>query len=373
MNPNAEQQHALDAIDAWLSSDVQVFRLGGLAGTGKTTTTQWMANILPRTRTAYAAPTNKAAAVLRSKLPAGTPVATVHSLIYTFKGEQVTHSTECPNFELADELEPEYLCECPERPVFEFSGLRQQLDIIVVDEASMVDTRMDADLLSTGCRILYVGDFGQLPPVSGSIASSVVAEDLLDVRLEEIHRQGPGSTITLLAHKIRQGGMPAVGAKFGGEVSVMDHRDVWGHPLRVDTQHLCYTNSLRHKINSRIRSQLGFADKPQPYDRVMCLTNVPPLGLYNGAIGVVRENSVRLEDDSVVPSMGLHMEQDEDLERGDVVWAYAYAITVHKSQGSEWPSVTLWTSRTETLPYRSQWLYTGCTRAKSRLVVARDV
>jgi exodeoxyribonuclease-5 len=139
------QQAALNAAQSWLRTPgaPPVFRVFGYAGTGKTTLAKTIAADLPRV--AFAAFTGKAAAVLRAK---GCDEAqTIHQLIYRRVTDETTRQ---PRFVRKEDVE--------------LSGIA----LIIIDECSMVDTKLAGDLLSFGKRIFVLGDPAQLPPVNGT-------------------------------------------------------------------------------------------------------------------------------------------------------------------------------------------------------------
>jgi exodeoxyribonuclease-5 len=159
-----DQQAVVDAIvewrDAWPAAN-QTFTLGGLAGTGKSTIVSYLAGCLPGA--VVACPTGKAAHVLRRK---GVDAGTIHALIYHPFG----NSKGQPTYRLKRLLDAE---------------------TIIIDEASMVDSKMYGDLCSFTKPILFVGDHGQLEPIGDN--PHLMRNP--DVRLEEIHRQEAGNPI----------------------------------------------------------------------------------------------------------------------------------------------------------------------------------
>ena len=203
------QSAALDAIVKWHGDGgYPPLTLGGLAGCGKTTLAGLLPEVLPRrTRIAFCAYTGKAASVLRSKLPGGNEVSTIHRLLYT---PAVTVLCAA-----SDQLLPREGGRCPAHRHGEHPcTARQQvsfspkmdpldgLDLVVADEASMIPGRLWEDLTRHGVPVLAVGDHGQLPPVQSSF--NLMASP--DLRLEEIHRQAAGSPVLAVARWAREQG-----------------------------------------------------------------------------------------------------------------------------------------------------------------------
>jgi exodeoxyribonuclease-5 len=258
--------------------------------------------------------------------------------------------------------------------------------LVILDEASMVDGRMAADLLSFGTRILVLGDPAQLPPIKGT---GYFTDARPDVLLTEVHRQAHDNPIVHLATCAREGRALPLGT-FGtaGEwARVVDRVDAVA-AQRAD-QILCGTNARRRAINARCRQLGGHAavsPMPRIGERLVCLRNDHEAGLLNGTVWrttqdaewepgagtvyltvrpdgggcdilVAAEASLFVDEDSGTPMWG-----------GDQHFTWGYALTVHKAQGSEWDEVLLfddWPSRQS----RRQWLYTGITRAAQRLTV----
>jgi exodeoxyribonuclease-5 len=341
-----DQARALDSVEQWLESGDQRLTLGGYAGTGKTTLIR---ELLRRHSASVCAFTGKAAFVLQSK---GVEATTMHRLLY--KPMQLGSELK---FVLVEEL-----------PV----------PLVIVDEASMVDVNLMRDLESFRVKVLYVGDHGQLEPVGndpGLMRSP-------DVRLEQIHRQASGSAIIQFAHHVRSGGEPT---SFGHEAELLDRA-----PASLLLDHdaiLCGFNRTRVDVNRRIREQLGFHGRlPVVGERVICLRNNRDYGVFNGMQATVLDvedaDDHRLhmvvEDDmgNKTPRMVCEARQfgaERTLQKTRyevALWDWGYALTVHKSQGSEWPRVLVleqihadWSA--------DRWRYTAATRAAEKLTYVR--
>jgi exodeoxyribonuclease V len=423
-----DQHSALDAVDDWLGAgdrpDYQAseFRLGGLAGTGKTT----VAAVLPewlrvgRGDIAYCAYTGKAALVLNKKMP-WADATTIHRLIYR---PVPMHCDACPvaEYERRESIpqpgtpidalnaasleEPD--ChwhgrgeECGCRVVFQRKeDLVDDYVLIVVDEASMVDEAVYRDLMSLEVPILWVGDYGQLPPVQGSFSLM----ENLDYTLKQVHRNaGP---IVELAHHVRNTGAipagrygPGVRKVSGRRTLAMEmlepyvgQRGVAGAAPWTDLLVLAARNSTVESTNKWIRNLLGWSGPdPEVGDRVVCLRNNYDHGVVNGQSGTVlsvagvpgrnSEGLLWLEvamDGVTEPYVGKVSREQfsqarplQGIRRAIDLFTYGYCTTVHKAQGSEARQVVLFEEWRGRWP-QDQWarlLYTAVTRAREELLV----
>ncbi len=358
-----EQTRALDRVAAWLrAGEPQVFRLFGYAGVGKTTLARHIA-AGARGEAVFAAFTGKAALVLRSKGCAGA--STIHSLIY--------YPKEVENGEPSFMLNPD--------------GPASRADLIVIDECSMVDEELGRDLLSFGKPILVLGDPAQLPPIKGG---GFFTEAEPDVMLTEIHRQAEDNPIIRLSRIVRDGGEIPFGEY--GETRVVTRNDIDSAMVLAADQVLVGMNKTRRAYNQRIRSLLGRSQTlPVVEDKLVCLRNNREKGLINGGLWRVKEHQgvrkdyvrmlVRSEDEPELPATKVAVLKaffeggDADipwmLRKGSDEFDYGYALTVHKSQGSQWDDVMLFDESFAFREHRARWLYTGVTRAAKKLTIVR--
>jgi exodeoxyribonuclease-5 len=252
----------------------------------------------------------------------------------------------------------------------------------------MVDETIGRDLLSFGTPVLVLGDPAQLPPIAGG---GFFTEAEPDVMLTEVHRQAAGDPIVRLSMIVREGGRLEAGAY--GESSVIA-RDAIGPEVILDAdQVLVGRNLTRRNYNTRIR-QLLDRDGPVPVagDILVCLRNDRARGLLNGSLWRV--------DDVRKPRKGLlrySLTPDDDApgkrktlasinpaffdgtadalalaeRRRSDEFDFGYVLTVHKAQGSQWDDVVLFDESFAFREHRSRWLYTGITRAASRITIVR--
>jgi len=273
-------------------------------------------------------------------------------------------------------------------------------DMVIVDETSMLDTLLMNTLLKavpTGAHVLFVGDADQLPSVgAGNVLADIIASESLPVvRLEQIFRQSEKSAIAVNAHRINSGEMPLTGGPiedfylFGEDdaekaaalvVDLVARRIPAKFGLRpTDIQVLAPMHNGKCGVawlNGALQSTLNppHDDKPQKVfgnrtfrvgDKVLQMRNNYDMDVYNGDGGVITRIdvvdqvvTVQLEDDRIV-------EYDfTDLDQ----LTLAYAISIHKSQGSEYPCVVMPMVMSHFMMLERKLIYTGLTRAR-RLAV----
>jgi exodeoxyribonuclease V alpha subunit len=274
---------------------------------------------------------------------------------------------------------------------------------VVVDEASMVDLPMaDALLQAIGpdTRLLFVGDVDQLPSVGpGAVLRDVIASgEVPCVRLQQVFRQAARSLIVTNAHRINRGEAPVVAP--GGAAAdffVLDRRD----PERArSTLVELVASRIPHKfgldpvrdiqvltpmnrgpvgavaLNEALRAALNpigpaLAHGARSFrvgDKVMQLRNDYERGVYNGDTGVVA--GVDLDEGSLTARFDEREVTFEGADLDDVV--LAYACTVHKAQGSEYPAVVVALLTAHFVMLSKNLLYTAVTRAKRLVVLVSD-
>lgn len=383
-----DQEIAAQKILTWYKDPMHpVFALVGYAGTGKTTLAAYLRNKIEG-NIAYVSFTGKAASVLRSKLQGqvtlreGDHVGTIHSLIYTM----ISAKGDSPTFSLR-------------------SSLDQEIDLIVVDEASMIGEGLFEDLTSFGIPILFIGDDAQLPPINDEIGSHLLNPD---AKLEKIHRQAEGNPIISFSKNVRENkGMAC--KKYSDNVEVLSLKTSEGKDrlksLKVSydvkkDMFLCGFNNTRLVMNNDIRSILGFyAPEPLPGDRVICLRNNREKKIYNGMVGVVEEilEETTYKDTQKNPhksykiaitfgervykgwclahqfnnKASFHKTLENIKKASDValdLFDFGYCVSVHKAQGSEFSNVVIIREVCD-LWEQKKWDYTAVTRAVDSLTV----
>lgn len=365
-----QQDAALKAVSEWLRKPKgpQIFRLFGYAGTGKTTLAKEMAQGV-KGDVLYACFTGKASLVLRKKGCIGA--STIHSLIYKPIEDEETGIT---------------------RFMLNLDSPAAHAGLLIIDEVSMVGEDLARDLLSYGTRVLVLGDPAQLPPVKGE---GFFINARPDVMLTEVHRQAADNPIIRMSMDVREGRGLRVGEY--GNSRVIRRGDIDRDAMRdmvLDAdQLLCGTNKTRQAYNARIRgihgrSGVAASHHPVPGERLVCLRNDRDLGLLNGglweatkvkATGKMLDLEVKSLDEPNLPHVEARVPEEffdgtekslpwQDLKRVQQ-FTYGYALTVHKSQGSQWDNVMLFDESDVFREDRAKHLYTGITRAAERITV----
>lgn len=367
--------------------------IAGYAGSGKSTLIKFIISALgvdQEKEVAYVAYTGKAANVLQAK---GCPNATTaHKLLYKAK--------PLPNGKF----------------IFEEKDLRDSnLRVIVVDEVSMLPREMWELLISHRIYVIAAGDPGQLPPVDKDADNHVL--DTPHIFLDEIMRQAQDSEIIRFSMWIRDGKSIKDFPCSNQQVMIIKPQDIVTGMYTWADQVICSTNAKRVEINNLMRQLMGFNTLPQIGDKVISLRNhwdylsqTGNWALTNGSIGTIESfglneiwvpryiksggpitymtTDIRLEDgdmfkDTPIDYNGLvtgtptlDARQVYQLNKNKMTpdapfdFTYAYAITGHKSQGSEWGKILM---IEEGFPYSKEEhikaMYTEATRAQEKLAV----
>jgi exodeoxyribonuclease V alpha subunit len=278
-------------------------------------------------------------------------------------------------------------------------------DLVVIDEASMLDALLLRAVLAAlrpSAQLVLVGDVDQLPSVgAGAVLHDVIASDCAEViRLTEIFRQAAQSRIVISAHQINRGEVPdldapattsdfyfvgrddpeaarativelvadRIPARFGfdaiGQIQVLApmHRGELG------------TAALNHALQDRLNpaassngaAELTRGDRAfRVRDKVMQLRNDYDRGVFNGDIGVVTK--VDLEAGALDVDFDGRVASYERAELEQLV--HAYAVSVHKAQGSEYPAVVIPLATQHYMMLQRSLLYTAVTRGKQLVVL----
>jgi exodeoxyribonuclease V alpha subunit len=360
-----------EAVRLALASKALV--ITGGPGVGKTTLVNSILKIViaKQVRVALCAPTGRAAKRLSEST--GLEAKTIHRLLETDPRTGEFRRTE------------EHPLDC---------------DLLVVDEASMIDVLLMRSLLRAipdEAGLLIIGDVDQLPSVGpGQVLADIIAANVLPVvRLTEVFRQAAGSRVITNAHRINRGQMPeltngnapsdfyfidAAQPEDGVAKIVAVVRDripkAFGlNPIR-DIQVLCPMNRGglgARSLNIELQKALNppgetrverFGWTYGPGDKVMQVENNYDREVYNGDLGIVQQ-----VDDEEAELVVAFDGRDVRYGFGELdELVLAYATTIHKSQGSEYPAVVIPLVTQHYMMLARNLLYTGVTRGK-RLVV----
>jgi exodeoxyribonuclease V alpha subunit len=367
---SAQQQSAVR-----MALDHPVSILTGGPGTGKTTCLQALITELEvlHKRYALASPTGRAAKRLSEAT--GRPASTIHRLLEFSPVEGFKHN--------------------PQNPL--------NIDFLIVDEVSMLDLLLANNLLKAlrpGTHLLLVGDVDQLPSVgAGDVLRDIIASGIVPVtRLTTIFRQAANSQIVTNAHRINQGKMPVFSSREeSGDFYLFPAEDAAGAAdwvMEVVTQRIPQKfgyDPLQEiqvlapiyrgpagvmALNERLQEKLNppAASKPERRlfgvtfragDKVMQTRNNYDKDVYNGDIGFIRsmdviDHTLRVDFDGRAATYEWN-EVDE--------LALAYAISVHKAQGSEFLAVVLPVVTQHYMMLQRNLLYTAITRARKLCVL----
>lgn len=365
--------------------------ISGYAGAGKSTLVKVIIENLPgidpEEDVAYACYTGKAAQVLLKK--GNKNVITLHKLLY----ESIPR---------------------PDGTFFRVPKTSIDYSIVVVDEVSMAPKTLMDLLFTHGCFVICLGDPFQLPPIDKNQDNGLLEHP--HVFLDEIMRQALDSSIIRLSMQIRNGEKIEYG-KYNDAI-VMPYEKLNTGVLKWGDQVLVGTNKTRININQTFRNMQGRGSEPEEGDKVICLRNYwdnladndDPL--VNGTVGHI--HNLYTSYNKIPPYCGgqtipvlyadfisdseadfgtLNMDKhqiitgEKSLDARTIYklnsrrptqhlvpmeFTYAYAITTHKAQGSEWDKVVV---LEEGFPFdkeeHARWLYTAVTRASEQLILVR--
>lgn len=361
------------AITMALKNPVMI--LTGGPGTGKTTTTNAIIQECEARNwsVTLAAPTGRAAK--RMEESTGHPSQTIHRLLEYSQGEFQRNETN---------------------PI--------EGDVVIIDEASMIDTILMKDLMKAVAytsKLVIVGDIDQLPSVgAGSVLRDLIASQAVPtVHLTEIYRQAQGSDIIMNAHAINSGRVPYLGKKDNTDFVFrqIEDKDELADAIIKYVQALTTKGKWRPEdiqvlspmrrdwdpigsvmLNKRLQETLNphgqkVAVKGQNEyrigDRVMQTKNDYDKLIFNGDIGTITGKLTGEDEDKAILEADFDGEtirfSQEDLQELEL----AYACTIHKSQGSEYPIVIMPMHTSHFIMLKRNLLYTGITRAKKGCVV----
>ena len=394
MELTEKQEKGLETILTRYNLGLKYTTISCYAGTGKSTLVKFAIAALGvrEDRVAYATFTGKAAEVLRKK--GNTGACTLHKLLYDHFPKPGGGFIRKPKTSL-------------------------DYDVVVVDEVSMAPKSMIDMLLSHRVYVIFLGDPFQLPQINKDESHDILEN--AHIFLDEVMRQAAESEIIQISMKIRNG--EPIDFMKGKEVIIIPKSElVEGHLTWAD-QILCGTNATRENINRQMREIYGFSGLPQDGEKMICLRNYwddcadNGDALVNGTTGILRNpfetfrmipnyipinnhrmdviqgdfvtsdgstfNSVEMDKKFLIDGVkcitdGKILFRLGKLKNkiGDIVpreFAFGYAITTHKAQGSEWDKVLV---IEEKFPFskeeHARWLYTAVTRASEKLVLVRS-
>lgn len=363
--------------------------ISGFAGTGKTTLVKHIIQELgiDENFVCHAAFTGKAAEVLRNK--GNKNCITLHKLLFD-------------SFPL------------PRGGFKRVPKVKLDYKIVVVDEISMAPAELVNRLLSYNVYVLFLGDPFQLPPIDKNSDNHLL--DSPHIFLDEIMRQEAESEIIQLTMAIREG--KQINTFDGKDVKIFEQQDLSTGMMEWADQIICATNRMRFGLNKQMREIKGFEGiYPVEGDKLICLRNYWETGseinddpIVNGTIGyleggydttiqyprfIVREPVPVLCGNLRIPELNdtykdlifdkkmigegvktLESSTEYQIHKNRTApptpmeFAYGYAITCHKAQGSSYNKVLV---VEESFPFdtieHARWLYTACTRAVDKLVL----
>lgn len=377
-----------------LSATESILVITGGPGTGKTTLIKGIISMFENSdmKIALAAPTGRAAK--RMTEATGKDAKTIHRLLETAFSIDDAHREFKKN---------------EQDPI--------EADVIIIDEVSMVDILLMNSLLKAveqGTRLILVGDVDQLPSVGpGSVLYDIIESQSIEtIRLNKIFRQAEESIIVVNAHRINKGQLPEENALSEDFFFVSRNNPQSTSSAILE---LCTTripekyglDSIRdiqvlspskkgdagvHSLNTALQQRLnppqeGLKEKSyrnvvfRENDRVMQIKNNYSLpwvifedgkqsthgdGVFNGDMGIIREIDLKNSSLSVLFDDGKLVEYDFDIL--DEL-EHSYAITVHKSQGSEFPAVVIALSNIPPMLRCRNILYTAVTRARDLVIL----
>lgn len=397
-------QHAvLNAAARWYKSPDRHSKpllVQGYAGTGKTSLAQHIAESLG-VDAAYLAPTGRAAGVLREKIDRAVGIMTLHSAMYAPEPDdpelyaqlqrQLEKATD-PRIVREIRAEMKRLMRNIEwvlqdhfrwmhaRYEGNSGGAGTRAGLIIVDEASMVRADNGGDLMALArayrIPVIATGDPGQLPPVNGLPAFT--RENCVTTPvMHEIVRQRAGSEILKLAHSVREGKQYFRG-EYGRELSIRSSKEKIS-ACDFDMV-ICGFNAQRQDINDAERRAAGCrpGSLPAKGEPMIVLRNDHDLGVANGDVFEV----VAVDDsdgllvhgkfaNGAIKPLDCRLERGSDTMHGAMPVDFAYAISCHKAQGSEWDHVAVLDCK---FPDAERlWRYTAVTRAARHLTLFSSV
>jgi exodeoxyribonuclease V alpha subunit len=361
-----------EAVETSLRNKVLV--ITGGPGTGKTTLTRSIVSILQekKVRITLCSPTGRAAKRLSECT--GLEAKTIHRLLgFDPKKQNFIYNQNNP----------------------------LPTDLLIVDEASMIDIALLYSLLKAipkQAAVILVGDVDQIPSVGpGTVLKSIIDSGIIPtIRLTQVFRQATESRIIQAAHRINQGQMPDTESKEKNSdfyfiqsedptlavqkiIDLVSNRipKAFGlNPIR-DIQVLCPMNrgqiggralnlELQKSLNSKSSTKIErFGLTFSPGDKVMVIANDYDKEIFNGDIGIIQSLDL-VEQEAVIDFDG--REVLFEFNEMDIL-SLAYATSIHKAQGSEYPAVVIPVFMQHYMMLKRNLIYTGITRGKKLVIL----
>lgn len=363
---NEEQKNAIRTA---LTSNIMV--LTGGPGTGKTTVTKGIITALRllNKEILLAAPTGKAAD--RMSDATGMEAQTIHRLLGYNPIKGFLHNEDFP-----------------------LMG-----DVLILDESSMINVQLMYILLKAvpiEMKLILIGDVDQLPCIgAGNILSDLIKSEMIPiVKLDKIFRQAASSKIITTAHAINHGEIPTINNETTSDLFFMTNNDDESiaqtitdlvknrlpnkykiNPLDIQiltpmkkgtlgTKNL--NDILQNVLNQNGGNEIKFGDTIfREHDKVMQIKNNYDKGVFNGDSGFIEKIDNILK--TLTVSFRKQIIEYDFAELDELM--LAYAVTVHKSQGSEFPIVVMPLTKAHYVMMKRNLIYTGITRAKSLCVL----
>lgn len=388
---NSQQRECVDMCKKWYRkiSSKQVVNISGCAGTGKTTTVKYliqelgldMADVL------FVAYTGKAALNLQLS---GVSGRTIHSTCYDIELVPVyddDNKLVIRNNRVV--TRPEFVLK---------ERLPENIKLIVIDEAPMVNETFGIDIESFGIPIIALGDLQQLPPVIGTTRYMIRP----DYVLTQIMRQKEGDPIIYLSQLAARGEKIPYG-RYGDKCFVIPKHKVTDDIMKSADMIVTPTNANRALINKYMREEIYRINSELPVrgEKVICRKNNwnriegDGICLVNGMSGFIKDvdkstyngkqininftpdfddsivfNNVKIDNKILMNSLqGSKGKQEKGFSQHEM-FEFAHAISVHLSQGSQAPNVLYMKERFGNFETQCKMDYTAITRAREGLVIA---
>ncbi len=395
MKLSNEQQKVYDQILKFfkLHKNMSEYRvLSGFSGVGKSTVISKLIDALKSSgkNVMVMAYTGRAVSVLKNK--GISDARTIHMSIYypvIFNGNLIRFDKKINNPEKRIELD--------------------NTDYFIIDECSMINEQMHLDLMELEKPVLYVGDQFQLPPISNNkFEKPFNLFDKIDFQLEHIHRQALDNPIIALSKIIRETGKLDKSLADKNHLIFIDRSALFSSSHLKSTNYdilLCGMNKTRHKLNNKFRMIYNYNKSyAQINEPIICLRNkvLNNHMFYNGERfkvmniksldqlkilsdtakkynviedSKIREYCLKSLDDNInnnlyTVNIADNSWNEQESKQKNLLYAtFAYALTVHKSQGSEFAHVGFINENVDQFLSQKAFMYTACTRAQNKLTI----